>query len=48
MNQHSDLGKVFSIFERMQPGFKEEHPPCIDDRGASFQNVWSVFHNDLS
>jgi len=43
LNPHSDLGKVYSIFERMQPGFKEEHPKCIDDQGHYFKTCGDCF-----
>jgi hypothetical protein len=43
LDQQSDLGKVFSIWERMQPGFKEEHPKCIDDRGHYFKTCGTCF-----
>lgn len=43
LSQHSDFGKVISIWERMQPGFKEEHPKCIDGNGHYFKTCGTCF-----
>lgn len=43
MNPYSDIGNVVGIFERMQPGFKEEHHPCIDDQGHYFKTCGQCF-----
>jgi len=42
-NPYSDVGRVASIFERMQPGFKEEHPPCINKHGHYFKTCGQCF-----
>jgi hypothetical protein len=42
-NPYSDLGRVGSVFERMQPGFKEEHPKCVDDQGHYFKTCGTCF-----
>ena len=43
MNPYSDIGRVAGIFDRMQPGFKEEHPECIDNHGHYFKTCGTCF-----
>ena len=43
LSPYSDWGRVVSLFARMSPGFKEEHPPCIDSHGHYFKTCGQCF-----